>query len=109
MPSLTDRHVGASEEEKQEQEKKFKEVGEAYGILSEPRKRAQYDAGNDLDHNVSNYDTHHGFSSSAHHMDAAQIFKAFFGGSPGFGHAHYHHFGFGTNGHHQPGSFFGFS
>ena len=46
-------------------------------------------------------------------MDAAQMFKAFFGGSgaPGMHHAYQHHFGgggFGGNGnsHQMPGSFF---
>jgi DnaJ family protein C protein 7 len=38
-----DRHVGASEEKRNEEEKKFKEVGEAFGTLSNPAKRAQYD------------------------------------------------------------------
>lgn len=48
-PSHLDRHSGASAEVQKEEEKKFKEVGEAFTILSDPKKKTRYDSGQDLD------------------------------------------------------------
>ena len=46
---LTDRHANKSVEERKEEEIKFKEVNEAYSILSDSKKRGRYDSGQDLD------------------------------------------------------------
>lgn len=93
-----DRHVGATEEEKQDHEKTFKEIGEAYGVLSDAKQKSRYDQGQDLDNSTSSssYSSNGGFSQP---MDAAQMFKAFFGNGNGAGmhHAFHHHFGFGSN------------
>merc|ERR1712039_391763 len=73
-----DRHSGASEDEKKEHERKFKEVGEAYGVLSDTKKRSRYDNGHDVDDLEGH--GHGGFNAD---IDPNQIFQAFFGGGGG--------------------------
>ncbi|PIK43162.1 putative dnaJ-like subfamily C member 7 [Apostichopus japonicus] len=71
-----DRHSNKSPEEKKAEEVKFKEVGEAYSVLSDREKRRRYDSGQDLE------DMQGG-------MDPNDIFQSFFGGPSGM------HFNFG--------------
>lgn len=76
-----DRHSHASDAEQKEQEKKFKEVGEAYAILSDAQKRQRYDAGKDLDDQFGG-----GGGGQDGMFDASQLFRHFnmeFGGGGG--------------------------
>ena len=43
-----DRHPDADEKQKADQEKKFKDVGEAYSVLTDSSKRQRYDNGYDV-------------------------------------------------------------
>ncbi|XP_012938852.1 dnaJ homolog subfamily C member 7 [Aplysia californica] len=98
-----DRHSHDTVDKQKEEEKKFKELGEAYSILSDAKKKARYDSGQDLDDEG-------GFGYDS--VDPNQIFQAFFGGGNmgGFsfgGHPGASHFSHG--GHSQHSGFPGFS
>ncbi len=60
-------------EMKEEAERKFKEISEAYAILSDPQKREMYDRG--IDPESGAYDTGFDFSQ----MNLEEIFQRFFG------------------------------
>jgi len=72
-----DRFPNETEEVKKEEEKKFKEVGEAYAVLSDAKKRARYDNGQDLD------DLNSGMGGGGGDIDPNLLFQAFFGGGGG--------------------------
>ena len=103
---FSDRHANATDAEKAEQEKKFKEVGEAYGVLSDTKKRTRYDQGHDIEDLDGGG---HGGSPFAQDIDPNHIFQAFFGGGgmpggmPGGGGGQ--HFGFGGPGGHSSQGF----
>jgi DnaJ family protein C protein 7 len=83
-----DRHSSAEDSVKKENEKNFKDLGEAYEILSDQKKRNRYDIGEDLSesHGHSGYDP---FESSSH------LFNMFYstGGMGGqYGRQHSHGF-----------------
>lgn len=69
-----DRHSNATEAERKEQEKKFKDLGEAYAVLSDSNKRSRYDAGQDPTSDS-------GFGG----VDPNDIFASFFAGGHPFG------------------------
>lgn len=71
-----DRIATGTEEEKAEYDRKFKDIGEAYKILSDPQAKARYDSGQDLEEEG-------GMSHS--NVDVQNIFASMFGGGhPGF-------------------------
>jgi len=70
--SVPDRHSSSSDEEKREHEKKFKEIGEAYGVLSDSKKKSRYDNGCDVEDLEGGGG--HGYSD----IDPNQIFQVIF-------------------------------
>ncbi|XP_074645859.1 dnaJ homolog subfamily C member 7-like [Tubulanus polymorphus] len=69
-----DRHSHATTEKQKEEELKFKELGEAYSILSDSKKKSRYDSGQDLE------EMEGGFGD----IDPNSIFQMFFSGPGNF-------------------------
>lgn len=75
-----DRHSGESEEKKANEEKLFKDVNEAFSVLSDPKKKQMYDNGQDLNGGGCNMG-----GGGMGDIDPNIIFQQFFGGGMGGG------------------------
>jgi DnaJ family protein C protein 7 len=79
-----DRHSNATPEEKKEHEIKFKELGEAYAILSDKNKKMRYDNGHDIEDILSGSAGRQ--TTADFGFDPNEIFASFFGGGANFAH-----------------------
>lgn len=68
---------GATEETKAKADKKFKDINEAYSILTDAEKKRQYDLGVDPNDPTSGFSG--GDFSGGMNVDPNEIFKMFFG------------------------------
>jgi len=76
-----DRHANDSDEDKAKAEAMFKDVGEAYELLSDEQKKRQYDSGQTLEEIEQGGGMHH----HGMHHDPNEVFRMFFGGGGGGG------------------------
>lgn len=93
-----DKFSGASEEERKDAEEKFKEVNDAYQVLSDTNKKAQYDRFGHAAFEQGGGAGAGGFGGFGNAEDLGDIFSSFFGG--GFG--GFEGFGGGGGRAHQP-------
>ena len=88
-----DKHSSGTEEQKLNAEKMFKDINEAYSVLSDPQKKTRYDQGADIEE-LDNP------GAGGFHGDPNDIFRMFFGGGGGGmgGHGGHQHFSQGGGG-----------
>jgi DnaJ family protein C protein 7 len=81
-----DKHTSGTEEQKKQADKMFKDISEAYSVISDPKKRQQYDVGGfDMDGgDGSSGGGFQGFAGGPG-FDPNVIFRTFFGGGGGGG------------------------